>query len=123
MMILQIRPMMSELVQRAIRRAAQTRRDMLAHSAGSRSASGPEHVTRRGDRTGNGCGRHLEAVGDAARLVDEQCCRRPRAEIREINLARIAGQSDDQIRSLVRRLHEARKALAERLSRVTELAA
>jgi len=34
----------------------------------------------------------------------------PAGEIRQLNLARIAGRSDDEIRALVRRLHEERKA-------------
>jgi prophage regulatory protein len=36
----------------------------------------------------------------------------PAGEIRTLNQARIAGKSADQIRALVRELHEARKALA-----------
>ena len=36
----------------------------------------------------------------------------PALEVQRINAARIAGKTDDEIRSLVRELHEARKALA-----------
>lgn len=35
----------------------------------------------------------------------------PALEVAEINAARIAGKSDDQIRALVERLHAARKTL------------
>lgn len=36
----------------------------------------------------------------------------PAGEIRQLNQARIAGKSEDEIRELVRTLHEARKAAA-----------
>jgi prophage regulatory protein len=36
----------------------------------------------------------------------------PRGEVRQINQARIAGKSDDEIRALVRSLHAARRAAA-----------
>jgi prophage regulatory protein len=36
----------------------------------------------------------------------------PAGEIRALNQARIAGKTDDELRELVRQLHEARKVLA-----------
>ena len=79
MMILQIRSMLSVLVQCAD--ARRDRSEISAACAFLRQAFcilGAEHVTRRSDATGQGCRCHLKAVGDAARPVDEQrgCLRR-----------------------------------------------
>src|SRR5882757_1979358 len=73
MMILQIRPMMLELVRRA-----NVRRDVNEHQFGCtflRQAFcilGSKHMARRRDTSCHCRRRHFKTVGDAPRLVDEQ---------------------------------------------------